>query len=150
MNKAARNRDPAENFSGQPAERLVRQFYALFDAGQLDEFSDSVHPDFAANVLGTTDLDWDGFRQFGQGFRTAFPDGKHKFEFVVADQDCVVTIGSYAGTHLGNMQGIDATRRAITLTVMHIDRVIDGKLIEHRGLANQVDLMGQLGIDLTP
>jgi predicted ester cyclase len=54
------------------------------------------------------------------------------------------------GAHLGNMQDIEATGRAIALKVMHLDRIVDGKLIEHRGLANEVDFMSQLGIELTP
>ena len=150
MSNSANIRHHVGNRTEKPVEELVRRFYALFDSGRLDEFSDCVHPDFAANVLGTTDLDWDGLRQFGESFRSAFPDGSHKFDHVLAEQDCVVTIGTYDGTHLGNMHGINATGKAISLAVMHIDRVIDGKLIEHRGLANQVDLMGQLGIEITP
>lgn len=131
-------------------EDVVRRFYDLFDAGRLDDYIDSVHPDFTANVLGTTELDWAGFRRFGQAFSSAFPDGIHRFEFVIPDKDSVVTIGTYEGTHLGEMQGIEPTARVIQLTVMHLDRVIDGKLIEHRGLANEVDLMRQLGIEAAP
>ena len=31
-----------------------------------------------------------------------------------------------------------------------LDRVVDGKIVEHRGLANEVDFMRQLGIVLEP
>lgn len=134
----------------EQARAVVRRFYDSFDSGRLDDFADCVHPDFAANVLGTTNLDWSGFREFGEGFRTAFPDGRHVFDHVIANEDSVVTIGTYEGTHLADMQGIAATGRQLRLRVMHLDRLVDGRLVEHRGLANEADFMGQLGIAVTP
>jgi len=125
---------------------VVRRLYESFDSGRLDDFTGQVDPHFAANVLGNTDLDWQGFKAFGESFRAAFPDGRHVFEMVVSEGDAVVTIGTYEGTHLGDMQGIGPTGRMLSLKVMHYDRVVDGKLVEHRGLANQADFMAQLGI----
>jgi hypothetical protein len=31
-----------------------------------------------------------------------------------------------------------------------LDRIVDGKLVEHCGLANEVNFMSQLGIELAP
>ena len=136
--------------SAHEGEALVRRLYECFDNGRLEELGDAIAPDFVARVMGTTTLDWDGFRDFGDAFRTAFPDGRHVFEYFMADNGNVVTIGTYEGTHLGNMQGIAPTKRRLGLSVMHLDRVVNGKLIEHRGLANEVDFMRQLGIELKP
>lgn len=129
---------------------LVLRLYEQFDKGDLDAFAGSIDSIFVANVLGTTTLDWEGFRQFGAAFRSAFPDGRHVFDTVVAEGENVVTIGTYQGTHRGEMQGIAPTNRPLKLPVMHLDRVVNGKIVEHRGLANQVDFMGQLGIALEP
>ena len=57
-----------------------------------------------------------------------------------------MTIGTYRGTQTGEMQGIPPSNRQIKLPVMHLDRVIDGKIVEHRGLANESDFMRQLGV----
>lgn len=38
----------------------------------------------------------------------------------------------------------------LKLTVMHLDRVVNGKIVEHRGLANEVDFIHQLEIQLVP
>ena len=103
-----------------------------------------------AHVLGTTTLDWTGFKQFGNAFRAAFADGRHVFDHIVADGENIVTIGTYRGTHTGEMHGIAPTNRQLRLTVMHLDRVVNGKIVEHRGLANEVDFMRQLGIELVP
>jgi predicted ester cyclase len=126
---------------------LVRRLYEAFDRGKLNEVAEFVDPQFVANVLGTTDLDWEGFEHFGKAFRSAFPNGKHVFEHVVADEENVVTIGRYEGTQTGPMNDLAPTRLEVGLPVMHLDRVIDGKLVEHRGLANEKDFMRQLGVE---
>ena len=129
---------------------LVLKMYEEFDKGKLADFALNMSPDFKCNVLGNTDLDWKGFILFGNGFLTAFPDGKHNFDYVIVNGENVVTIGTYTGTHLGDMQGIAPTKARITLPVMHLDRVVDGKIVEHRGLANEVQFMAQLGFTMVP
>lgn len=136
--------------SNEENKALVLRLYREFDSGKLDGFTDSIHSDFVAHVLGTTTLDWAGFRQFGDAFRAGFPDGHHVFESVVADGENVVTIGTYQGTQTGEMQGIPPTSRELRLPVMHLDRIVDGKIVEHRGLANEADFMRQLGMVLVP
>jgi predicted ester cyclase len=34
----------------------------------------------------------------------------------------------------------------LNLTVMHLDRIVNGKIVEHRGIANESDFMRQLGV----
>jgi predicted ester cyclase len=125
---------------------LVLRLYEEFDKGDLDGLADSISPDFVANVLGTTTLDWTGFKQFGNAFVSAFPDGRHVFDHVVTDGENVVTIGTYQGTQAGEIQGISPTNKRLKLPVMHLDRIVNGKIVEHRGLANESDFMRQLGV----
>lgn len=127
---------------------IVLRLYEEFDKGNLDDFAEFIDLDFVANVLGTTTLDWTGFKQFGGSFTSAFPDGSHVFEHIVVDGENVVTIGAYQGTHTGEMQGISPTNKRVSLPVMHLDRVVDGKIVEHRGLANELDFTRQLGVVL--
>jgi predicted ester cyclase len=124
---------------------LVLRLYEQFDNGNLDGVADSISSDFVANVLGTTTLDWDGFKQFGNAFVSAFPDGRHVFDHVVTDGENVVTIGSYQGTQTGEIHGISPTHRRLKLSVIHLDRIVNGKIVEHRGIANETDFMRQLG-----
>ena len=129
---------------------LVLRFYEDFDNGKLDDFEPSIASNFLACVLGTTELDWNGFKQFGRAFRNAFPDGRHLFDHVLADGENVTSIGTYVGTQRGAIEGITATNREIRLAVMHLDRVVDGRIVEHRGLANERDFLRQLGVELVP
>ena len=132
--------------SGNSNTALVLRLYEEFDNGNLDGFAESISTDFVANVLGTTTLDWAGFKQFGNAFVSAFPDGRHVFDHVVSNGDNVVTIGTYRGTQTGEIQGIAPTNNRLELPVMHLDRIVNGKIVEHRGLANEADFMRQLGV----
>jgi predicted ester cyclase len=120
--------------------------YDEFDKGNLNAFRPAICPDFAAHVMGNMSMDWNGFVEFGSQFLAAFPDGRHVFEHVVVEGDCVVTVGRYLGTHEGELLGIAPTHRQIDLAVMHLDRVRDGRIVEHRGIGNGLDLMSQLGV----
>jgi predicted ester cyclase/mono/diheme cytochrome c family protein len=137
---------PSPASSGREIKELVLQMYKEFDAGKLAAFEPSISPGFAAHVMGNQSMDWDGFVEFGSQFRTAFPDGHHVFDYVVEQGEYVVTVGSYRGTHEGELMGIVPTHRQISLAVMHFDRVEGGKIVEHRGIGNALDLMSQLGV----
>lgn len=125
---------------------LVLRMYEAFDRGGLDEF-DAIAPAFTARVVGSPEpLDRAEFTEFGLGFLAAFPDGHHVFEHVVAEGDNVMTLGTYEGTHRGEMQGIAPTGKRVKFPVMHLDRIVDGEIVEHRGLGDLTILMQQLGV----
>jgi predicted ester cyclase len=145
---SSHDRPNHENQSEQGNKALVLQMYTEFDKGNLDGFRSSISPDFAAHVMGNQSMDWEGFMAFGGQFRSAFPDGRHVFDQVVVEGEYVVTVGSYHGTHKGDLQGIAPTGRQIDLAVMHLDRVKKGRIVEHRGIGNALDLMSQLGVSV--
>lgn len=125
---------------------LVLRMYQEFDGGTLHAFRASVGPQFAARVMGNMSMDWGGFMEFGAQFLEAFPDGHHVFDHVVSEDDCVMTAGRYVGTHEGVLMGIAPTHKRIELAVMHLDRLEGGRIVEHRGIGNAMDLMQQLGV----
>jgi predicted ester cyclase len=130
----------------QPAPKaLVVRFYEDFDRGDLGRF-EAVDHEFEATVFGTTVLDWRGFVAFGQSFLDAFPDGRHEFDFVVAEGDTVATIGHYRGRHDGELMGMAATGKEVDFTVMHVDRVQGGRIVEHRGIGDINAMWAQLGV----
>lgn len=129
---------------------LILRFYDALDRGDLDEFDEYVSPDFVAHLLGTTTLDWPGFKQMAGAFRVAIPDGHHSFEHVLADGENVATVGTFQGTHLGEFQGFPPTQNSYRVAVMHMDRVVAGKIVAHYGMANEVDIMRQLGVKMMP
>ena len=63
--------------------------------------------------------------------RTAFPDAHWHEDAIVAEGDLVVGRYTLRGTHLGEFLGIPATGKAITVSNIHIVRIMDGKIVEH-------------------
>jgi predicted ester cyclase len=43
--------------------------------------------------------------------------------------------------------GLAPTRKQVDFTVMHIDRVRDGRIVEHRGIGDINTMWAQLGAD---
>ena len=57
----------------------------------------------------------------------------------------MTTYTTYHGTHEGEFFGIAPTGRKIQFETVDVMRVRDGKIAEHRGVANLFSLMQQLG-----
>ena len=81
-----------------------------------------------------------------ESFVDGFSDGRHEFDFVVAEGGNVVTIGHYRGHQDGELMGVPATGNEVSFTVMHIDRVENGRIIEHRGIGDINAMWAQLGV----
>jgi predicted ester cyclase len=130
---------------------LVLQFYKAFDDRKMDRALELLAPNFIAHMAGMPKpLDGEGFKQFGMAFYLAFSQGQHVFDQVVVADDKVVTCGRFTARHLGEFQGLPPTGKQISLSVMHIDRVEDGKIVEHWGQGDALGLMQQLGIVFLP
>ncbi len=130
---------------------LVLQFYKAFDDRKMDQALDLLAPNFVAHLAGVPEpLDGEGFKQFGMSFYLAFSQGKHIFDEVIVSGDRVVTCGTFTATHLGEFQGLPPTGKQISLSIMHIDRVENGKIVEHWGQGDALGLMQQLGIIFLP
>lgn len=127
------------------AKATVMSLYEAFDRGELKHFA-AVDSGFEAKVFGATVLDWPGFVQFGQAFVDAFPNGRHVFDYVVTEGDTVSTIGRYQGRHEGPLMGVPATGKEVSMVVMHVDRVRDGRIVEHRGIGDINTMWAQLGV----
>lgn len=128
----------ADESEGDAVRDLILRFYDDFDRGELGRFE--------ATVFGSTKPDWTGFIGFALSFLDACADRLHVFDHVVTEGDTVATIGRYQGTHTGDLMGVSATGRTIDMAVMHIDRVVDGRVVEHRGIGDIDGIREQLGV----
>jgi predicted ester cyclase len=94
--------------------------------------------------LGGKQLDFGSWKAMGQMFMTAFPDGRHVFDLSQAAGDYVLLHGYFTGTHTQDFHGIPATGRTIKISMTMIDKIIDGKLVEHYGDLDSAGLTQQL------
>jgi steroid delta-isomerase-like uncharacterized protein len=86
------------------------------------------------------------YKQFFGVFFDAFPDQHITLEDIVAEGDKVVTRYSLTGTHKGKYAGIPATNKKVKMSVIEIDRVAGGKIIEEWIRLDNLGFMQQLGV----
>lgn len=137
--------------STEQNKAIVLQFYKAFDSRDIDQALALLAPNFVAHLAGVSEpLDDEGFKQFGMKFYLAFTNGQHAFDEVLVENNKVVTCGMFTATHIGDFQGLPPTGKQIKLSIMHIDRVESGKIVEHWGQGDALGLMQQLGIVFLP
>jgi steroid delta-isomerase-like uncharacterized protein len=81
-------------------------------------------------------------------FRNAFPDFRAVIHDLIAEDDKVVTRKTFDGTHEGELLGIPPTGKEVTIELIDILRVADGKITDHWNVVDQLGLMQQLGVIL--
>lgn len=132
-------------------KEVVVQFFKSFDNRQIEQAFQFMAPNFVAHMMGSPEpLNASEFKEFGKSFYVAFDNGEHVFDEIVAENDRVVTAGTFTATHLGEFQGLPPTGKTITIEVAHVDVVRDGLIVEHWGMGNAFGLMQQLGIVSLP
>lgn len=92
----------------------------------------------------------DVVKQWFTIFATAFPDGHQVIEDVVAEGDRVVARTTFNGTHQGEMQGIPATGKSVSIPSITIFRMDNGKIAEGWLVSDNLGMMQQLGVVPAP
>jgi predicted ester cyclase len=80
------------------------------------------------------------------GVRKVFPDLKLTIENQISEGDWVATVYSVTGTFSNEWFEMQPTGKPITFTGVNVDRVKDGKIIEHGGAANLLDPLLKAGV----
>lgn len=81
---------------------------------------------------------------FTQVLRPALPDLVVTIEEQVSEGDLVTTRKHLTGTHTGPLLGVAPTGRVVTIQVIDIVRVRDGRYLEHWGINNLPTVLHQL------
>lgn len=119
---------------------LVRRFYEeVVSTGDVDRVGEFVGPD-CVETDGLTRIDSGvaGMAAHVTGVRQVYPDLLVTVERQIAEGDWVVSLITARGTHAGEWLGIKPTGRRLTFTGVNVDRVVDGRIVEHGGAANML------------
>ena len=73
----------------------------------------------------------EGMRQHLVAVKKTYPDYKMKVIRQYVDGDYVISEFVMRGTHKGDFLGIAPTNKVLEITGVDIDKVIDGKIVEH-------------------
>ena len=132
--------------STNAAKDLVRQFYfEMFrDLAAADKCIDSNYVDHNNEQAGRGP---EVLRAHVAALRRTFPDFSMKIEDMIAEGDRVVTRVTGRGTHKGTWMEIEPTGSVVEVKGINIDRVVDGRIVEHWGEADTVGMLVQMGVD---
>ncbi len=132
------------------ATRMIEEIFNRGDVGKADEF---LAPDFVEREELPPGLPGgrEGVKQLAMMLRSAFPDLKATVEDILAEGDKVVIRQTWTGTHTGGeFMGVPPTGKRVSVGVIDIIRVADGKFAEHWGQMDSMAMMQQLGAIETP
>jgi steroid delta-isomerase-like uncharacterized protein len=131
---------------------LARRVYQAFNQGDLEAAvalaDEGIEVTFVA--FDQTFRGKSGFREFLEGFRTAFPDLNIRLVNQVASEDQVANEFSWRGTHAGPlltpMGQIDPSGRTVECRACEIWQIRNGRLASIRNYQDTASLMQQIGL----
>lgn len=126
---------------------FVRRYYEdVVNKGAIDEVARFVSSDYTEVHDNTRHrLGVEGAQEHIRGVRETYPDLHLTIEQQIAEGEWVVTRVTMRGTHRGEWMGIKPTGKPIKVSAVNMDRVVDGRIVEHGGAANLLGPLLQIG-----
>ncbi len=123
--------------------RYIEEVVNTGDMTKLDEF---ISPDYietldpSKRILGV-----EGARQHIMGVRQTFPDLHLTVEKQISEGDWVATCITARATHQGEWLGIKPTWKKVEITGVNVDKIVNGRIVEHGGAANMFEALLSIG-----
>jgi predicted ester cyclase len=138
---------------------LIRQYFAALERGDLEEAASFWAPDAVNHGAGRPGQQpppgSEGLVGVFNSLQLAFPDRRWQIEDLIAADDMVACRLTVSGTY-GEIPPIPVegamlmrvapTGRAYEVQHVHIFRVADGKVTDHRAVRDDLNLLLQLGV----
>jgi steroid delta-isomerase-like uncharacterized protein len=124
-------------------QRYIQQ---VFNQGQLDLLDELLSPSYMYHEAPPGIVPGiEGIKQVVSMFRTAFPDLEITIDDQIAEGDMVCSRATTRGTHQGEIFGMPATGKVVTMTGLTLVRIVDRRIAESWVKNDVMALMNQLG-----
>lgn len=130
------------------AEDVLQGIYEAINTGNLTLLEKFVAPGYVEHSEGFQGVE--PFKQQIAAFRAAFPDLRVAIEDVLIDGDRFASRTTVTGTNTGDLMGMPATGKQISVEAVDIGRVEGGQAQERWGGLNMYALLTQLGVIPAP
>ncbi len=126
---------------------LVRRFYEeIINIGEVDRIESIVAPEYTEVYEGKRyALGIEGAKAHVLGGRQTYRDLHLTVEQQIAEGEWVATCYTARGIHEGSWLGIKPTGKRVVFTGVNVDRVVDGRIVEHGGAANMLGPLLDIG-----
>lgn len=123
-----------------------RFIQAIFNEARFEELASFLADDYAIKDAppGSTQ-GAGGVREVVTMFHTGFPDMVITLDDVIGEGDWVATKSTLRGTHQGELFGMPASGKPVSMTSLTMIKFRDGKMTESWVKSDVMALMAQLG-----
>jgi steroid delta-isomerase-like uncharacterized protein len=129
-------------------EEVLDGIYEAVNTGNVALLDKLVAPDYIEHSEGFQGVE--RFRQQIIAFRAAFPDLHVTIEDLITDGDRFASRTTVTGTHTGDLMGMPATGKHISVQAVDIGRIQNGQAKERWGGLDMHTLLTQLGVIPAP
>lgn len=128
-------------------EAIIRRYLdEAWNRGNVDIVDELMSSNYARYISGNPDpLDREGQKQRIISFRRAFPDLHLTRDDLIAAEDKVVFRMTFNGTHQGTFMRTPPSNVQVTVGIIDIARIANGKIVEHWGVTDTLGLLQQIG-----
>jgi len=133
--------------STETNKQLVRRYYEeIVNGARVDELSDFLSPDYVEiHNNKRYAIGIEGAAKHILGGHETYRGLHITVERQIAEGDWVVTQIIARGTHVGSWLGTKPTGKDVEFTCVNVDRVVEGRIVEHGGAANMLEPLLEIG-----
>lgn len=129
-------------------KEIIKYFYeVVVSENLLDELPQYISED-CVQKIGENEIliGINGMRQHLVAVKKTYPDYTMEIIRQFEDGETVISEFIMKGTHKGEFLGITPTNKVIEMTGVDIDKVVNGKIVEHGGAVNTFDAFWANGL----
>ncbi|MEY8335616.1 ester cyclase [Lachnospiraceae bacterium 47-T17] len=130
------------------SKEIVKYFYeVIVSENLLDELPQYISKD-CVQKIGKNEIfiGVDGMKQHLMAVRKTYPDYSMEIVRQFENNEYIISEFIMRGTHKGEFIGITPTNKIIEMTGVDIDKVVNGKIVEHGGAVNTFDAFWENGL----
>ncbi len=127
-------------------KKLIRRYIEAANTGEVDNLDEYISPDYVETLdPERKKIGVDGARQHITGVRKTFPDLNLTIEKQIAEGEWVVSCITARATHLCEWLGMKPTGKKVEISAVNVDKIVNGKIVEHGGAANMFEALLGIG-----
>lgn len=129
-------------------KEIVKYFYeVVVSENLLDELTQYISKECVQKVgENKIFIGIEGMKQHLMAVKKTYPDYTMEIIRQFEDGETVISEFIMRGTHKGEFIGITPTNKVIEMTGVDIDKVVNGKIVEHGGAVNTFDAFWENGL----
>ncbi|MGG5372555.1 ester cyclase [Enterococcus sp. AZ196] len=129
-------------------KEIIKYFYeVVVSKNLLDQVADYISPECTVRAgEAIIPLGIEGMKEHLIDVKKTYPDYTMNIIRQFEDHDYIISEFIMEGTHKGDWLGMKATNKKLSFTGVDIDKVVDGKIVEHGGAVNTFETLFQENI----